>query len=480
MKVHLTLNTVTAAIRQEFVGNNSYMVVPAVAATSPVMNGIYYPPEVWEWSQNSWNGRPVTINHPEHKGDYVLANDPQTLHESALGNLFAATYENNSLKGEMWLNEGSNAATNNADGIKIVTNFKAGKVLEVSTGLWVETVDEAGEIDGKEYVARAVNVWPDHLAILPNDIGACSVKDGCGAPRTNKEERKPMATRKTAFHLEGNEASFQEISKLLQSSVSGDGEYVWIMDVWPNKFVYEVETYDGEYQYYEREYELNDDQTEITTLSDRYKVEARRTYERVSNRAVASVQNLIQRVLNFRKGDKPMSYIDGLVKAGFDRKELELLGEQTVTLMHNRLLANEEEPAQAPEQPQAPQAVSLELPPELKEFADLIKAAGGAKAFADGLGDANSIAQTQRKNRDERIAYLATSSKNPFSAEELGLMNDEMLNKLEANGRTANYALYGANLETPASDDDEPAGMLMPSAGVRINKQGVQNGSNNA
>jgi hypothetical protein len=148
--------------------------------------------------------------------------------------------------------------------------------------------------------------------------------------------------------------------------------------------------------------------------------------------------------------------------------------------MHNRLLANEEEPAQEPEQPQAPQAVSLEVPSELKELADLIKAAGGAKAFADGLGVANSIAQTQRKNRDERIAYLATSSKNPFSAEELGLMNDEMLNKLEANGRTANYALYGANLETPASDDDEPAGMLMPSAGVRINKQGVQNGSNNA
>jgi hypothetical protein len=46
--------------------------------------------------------------------------------------------------------------------------------------------DKKGKFGDKEYDGVWRNIVPDHLAILPEGItGACSVEDGCGAPREN-------------------------------------------------------------------------------------------------------------------------------------------------------------------------------------------------------------------------------------------------------------------------------------------------------
>jgi hypothetical protein len=66
-----------------------------------------------------------------------------------------------------------------------IASLKALKVLEVSIGVFTDEVKEEGEWNGEAYIARATNHKPDHLAILPNDVGACSVTDGCGI-RVNK------------------------------------------------------------------------------------------------------------------------------------------------------------------------------------------------------------------------------------------------------------------------------------------------------
>ena len=62
-----------------------------------------------------------------------------------------------------------------------------GDIIEVSTGYFADKLDESGEFEGEEYDGVQINLRPDHLAILPNTIGACSVDDGCGFPRTNAD-----------------------------------------------------------------------------------------------------------------------------------------------------------------------------------------------------------------------------------------------------------------------------------------------------
>lgn len=59
-------------------------------------------------------------------------------------------------------------------------------LLEVSTGYWHDGRQQAGSVNGERYKEVQRSLLPDHLAILPNERGACSVKDGCGTPRTNQ------------------------------------------------------------------------------------------------------------------------------------------------------------------------------------------------------------------------------------------------------------------------------------------------------
>lgn len=59
-------------------------------------------------------------------------------------------------------------------------------LLEVSTGYWHDGRQQAGSFDGEPYREVQRSLLSDHLAILPNERGACSVNDGCGTPRVNR------------------------------------------------------------------------------------------------------------------------------------------------------------------------------------------------------------------------------------------------------------------------------------------------------
>lgn len=170
-----------------------------------------------------------------------------------------------------------------------------------------------------------------------------------------------------------------------------------------------------------------------------------------------------------------MSQIDELVNLGLDREALGLLPAGQVQLLHNKLVTNEEGddntavPDPAPDPAQAPT-----LPSELTELADFIRAAGGAKAFAESLGAANQLATSQKQARSQRIAYLANLDSVPFTADELATMSDGMLAKLEGNTRTVNYAGLGFGITDPdLGDDMEPVGEYRSNAGIRIPKNGT-------
>jgi hypothetical protein len=63
-------------IRTQELDDNEYLVCPTVLICEGVHNGVYYPPEELSKFPDSWNGRPVVINHPDLMGKSITDNSP--------------------------------------------------------------------------------------------------------------------------------------------------------------------------------------------------------------------------------------------------------------------------------------------------------------------------------------------------------------------------------------------------------------------
>lgn len=159
--------------RRETTDGIDYLVVPVVMARIGVeMNGALI--DEAELFPASWNGVPVTLGHPET--ETLTANTPQALEKWGLGRIFNAHLDDGALKGEAWIDI-AKADKLRPGLIQILENPDA--PMDVSTGFFSAT-EEGG--DG---VARRTDIKPDHLALLPDERGACSWDDGCGV-RANK------------------------------------------------------------------------------------------------------------------------------------------------------------------------------------------------------------------------------------------------------------------------------------------------------
>jgi hypothetical protein len=132
----------------------------------------------------AWNHKPIVIDHPQRGGKYVSADDPEILNESKVGFLMRNRMKRDQQWSEAWL------AKKRADRMipDIVRNLKSGKRIEVSTGLFATFDAKPGTWNGEKYDGSASEFRPDHLAILTDTEGACSVKDGCGMFQSKKEK----------------------------------------------------------------------------------------------------------------------------------------------------------------------------------------------------------------------------------------------------------------------------------------------------
>jgi hypothetical protein len=179
--------------RTEFLEGRPHVVVPVIMLTEGVANGsngpLYYPPDELRRSVPHWNGRPIVVHHPgmEHQN---AANNPAVFTKQRVGTLFNVRYDSKSraLKAEAWLDPGRLDAVD----ARVARAVAAGEWMEVSTGLFTENEQEQGSFRGKAYVAIARDHRPDHLAILPDQIGACSIKDGAGLCRNQVHGEEPL------------------------------------------------------------------------------------------------------------------------------------------------------------------------------------------------------------------------------------------------------------------------------------------------
>lgn len=163
-------------------GNVSYLVVPVVMAKAGVvMNGSLT--EAQELIPQGWNGRPVTLDHPTELGEFLSANaTPETSGDWQIGTLYNTTLDDQGvLRSEAWIDV---EKANELDP-QLITRIKRGDQIDVSTGYFCDEEPTSGISNGREYSVIARNLIPDHLAILPNEEGACNWADGCGV-RANK------------------------------------------------------------------------------------------------------------------------------------------------------------------------------------------------------------------------------------------------------------------------------------------------------
>ena len=168
------------AVRTEKLEGRDYYVAPVIMLKEGVHVGsggpAYYPADEIKMSAPAWNGVPVTLNHPDDAGLPCSANSPEKLTKHKIGRIFNAVFEDGDLKAEVWLDIIKTKEL--APGV--LDLVKSNGRLPVSTGLFTLEDGVPGEWSGEEYRTSVNTFRPDHLALLPEDDGACSWDDGCG------------------------------------------------------------------------------------------------------------------------------------------------------------------------------------------------------------------------------------------------------------------------------------------------------------
>lgn len=163
--------------RREMLNGQEHLVVPAIAMREGVMNGMLYTKEKIKANAQTWNGVPIPVGHPQINGEHVSANSPDIEASFNIGKVYNSRYEDGELKVEFWINlaKAEELGHNN-----LIATLESGDTIDVSTGLFSTQKEEAGIFNNSSYEFVAQDIRPDHIAILPDEKGACSVADGCG------------------------------------------------------------------------------------------------------------------------------------------------------------------------------------------------------------------------------------------------------------------------------------------------------------
>lgn len=171
----------TASVRRETLHGREYLVGSLSLIIPGVLNGsqgsLYYPLDEIARTATHWNGMPIVVYHPTVDGQGVSARHPEVFNNSGIGTVYHAK-ANGKLTAEGWFDVESVKRVDD----RILAALEAGKLIELSTGLFTdnEIAPSGASYDGKAYTHIARNYRPDHVAILPDEVGACSISDGCG------------------------------------------------------------------------------------------------------------------------------------------------------------------------------------------------------------------------------------------------------------------------------------------------------------
>ncbi len=188
---HVTANRHRAWPTQMLNGREHY-VVPVTMIVPGVLSGsrgsLYYSPQEIAANYAAWNGMPLVVYHPIRNGSPVSARSSEVLNAQGIGIVRRSRIASNGkLVAEGWFDI---ERTRRVDR-RVLHALQRGDQIELSTGLFTDTIPvrNGSHHHGKPYTHIATNFTPDHLAILPDQLGACSIKDGCGVGVENSKPK---------------------------------------------------------------------------------------------------------------------------------------------------------------------------------------------------------------------------------------------------------------------------------------------------
>lgn len=242
---HIIVNAV-GKVRKATLNGRSYLVAPLTMLVPGVLNGsegpLLYKPEVVSARFQSWNGMPIVINHPVNdKGEGITARSPDVMNQAGVGFVYNSSY-NDKLSAEGYFDE---ELCQNKDP-RILVWLQSGTPFELSTGLMTkrQPAAEGATHNGVSYTGEVVEMLPDHLAVLPDSVGACSLKNGCGVivNQAKGQVTLPLSVA-NAIGLTDNEQSHEQIrdsiAQQLRSRFTQSDPTAWIVDVFDDFFVFE-------------------------------------------------------------------------------------------------------------------------------------------------------------------------------------------------------------------------------------------------
>lgn len=272
-----TKNTVShLAVRNDTMEDKEWLVVPMVMLVEGVHSGscgaLYYPKEELEKTPVTWNHKPVVVYHPSGP----TACDPDVLTNRKIGVIMNTTFEDGKLKAEAWLDPVRMKKVDE----RIAEAIANETMMEVSTGLFTDLDGPEGDWGDEHYESIASHYRPDHLALLPDMKGACSMEDGAGFMRLNSAADATDAVEKNNISelwaatyfpilkaagidtdkLTSNELSHGSIWGQLSDLVRKKNSNAWMEEVFDSFFCYDVE---GEL--FKQDYEI--DKNDVVKLT---------------------------------------------------------------------------------------------------------------------------------------------------------------------------------------------------------------------
>lgn len=418
MRMEFITTNLTGMVRNEKLEGRDYLVVPMVMMVEGVLNGsngpLYYPAEELAKVPQVWNMKPVVVYHPQMNGKSLSACDPDVINTHKVGLIMNTTFDGKRLKAEAWLEPSRMDVVDNRVA-EAITN-KA--MMEVSTGLFTENEDAEGEFNGKPYTAIARNYRPDHLAILPDQKGACSIEDGAGLLRTNAQGRDRNEILDILGLSLNKDLSHDEIRSALYDAIDPtrkmDG--LWIDDVYDTWFIFHKAA-----KLFKQDYKIKDEKAVLEGMP--VEVEKHIVYKDLNGTLIG----------NSTKGDMKMNkkeLVDKLISNTItawkeeDRTSLEAMDEGVLAKM---VPVENADPAPKPAtkkdeeeaEPKKTPATNAAVTPEQY----LSNAPAGVREV---LQDAMV---THSAKKAQLIATITANKKNKFTQDQLSAMS---ANELEA------------------------------------------------
>lgn len=183
----------TGGVRRERLDGRDYLVAPLTMIVPGVLSGsrgpILYQLDDIKASADSWNGMPIVVNHPaKPDGTPLSARSPKVFQDWGIGLIYEAKVVENRLTAEGWFDVEKTRKVNP----RVLNALQNNQKIELSTGLNLDQEEANGvwnDANGNSvaYTSVARRYRPDHLAILPDQPGACSLRDGCGVNNVGPE-----------------------------------------------------------------------------------------------------------------------------------------------------------------------------------------------------------------------------------------------------------------------------------------------------